>query len=262
MKSDRNPNLRASSTMDFRMRLTMFLRSLSLQASWNKQRMQNLGLLACLLPWLRRQASDINEHRLFCRRYYEYFNTNPYLGNFLLGGLIRLEQDKVEGEDISLEMRRTFRDSLARAFASLGDQLFWLGIRPALLMSCCLLGLWGLPAGILILVGVFAGAQLVLRWISLGHGYRVGLDIVELLGHPNWHRSIDLAKRTGMVATGLFIGFYVVGLRNIGNPFESQALWLGMGLGTVIPLVLRKRLPGEILLMVALGLALFLAFAI
>ena len=108
-----------------RLQMQIFLRSLALQASWNGQRMQNLGLLVTLLPWLRRQPSDINRDRLFCRRYYEYFNTNPYLANLIIGGLVRLEQESLDSGVGGSAMARTFRDSLCRAFASLGDQLFW-----------------------------------------------------------------------------------------------------------------------------------------
>ncbi len=72
---------------------------------------------------------DLEQDRLFCRRYYEFFNTNPYLANFLIGGLVRLEDERAAGPDFPPGTTGTFRQSLGRAFASLGDQLFWLGIQ-------------------------------------------------------------------------------------------------------------------------------------
>ena len=68
----------------------IFLASLGLQGSWNPQRMQNLGLLATLLGWLRGLPRDVERDSRFCRRYYDFFNTNPYLANYLIGGLLRL----------------------------------------------------------------------------------------------------------------------------------------------------------------------------
>ena len=81
-------------SMTRRLQWSLFLRSLALQGSWNHQRMQNLGLLWTVLTWLRLNRGDVNRDRVFCRRYYGYFNTNPYLANFLFGGLIRLEEDQ------------------------------------------------------------------------------------------------------------------------------------------------------------------------
>jgi PTS system mannose-specific IID component len=119
----------ARPTLGFGLQAGLFLRSLALQASWNPQRMQNLGLLAVMLTWLRTRAREVGRDRLFCRRYYDYFNTNPYLANYLVGGLIRLEEMRENGESLPPDFTATFRDTVGRALASLGDQLFWLGFR-------------------------------------------------------------------------------------------------------------------------------------
>jgi len=107
--------------MPFGLHLAVFLRSLSLQASWNPQRMQNLGLLVTMLPWLHRRPRTLQFDRRFCRRYFTFFNTNPYLANFVIGGLIRLESDRAEDDDIPEELLITFRGSLGRTFASRGE---------------------------------------------------------------------------------------------------------------------------------------------
>ncbi len=258
----RTPGPDGRSSLPRLLQWRIYLRSLALQGSWNGQRMQNLGLLVTLLPWLRRQRRDINRDRLFCRRYYEYFNTNPYLANLIIGGLLRLEQDATDsGEDCGA-MARIFRDSLCRAFASLGDQLFWLGLRPAVTMGICLLGMLGRIGPILIVVGVFAVLQLGLRFWALGRSYDLGLDIVDLLNHPHWHRAISWTKRTGMVLTGMVAGYYLVIVNNLDFMPGKGLLWVGVGLGLGLPLIMRKRLPGEGLLVVALGLALLMSFAI
>lgn len=244
------------------LKLRLFLRSLTLQGSWNHQRMQNLGLLTTILPWLRTRRRDLNQDRLFCRRYYEFFNTNPYLANFVIGGLVRLENDRAAGVPVSGGMTTIMRDSLGRAFASLGDQLFWLGIRPALVMAMCLLGLHGQMMGVLVVVAVFACAQLILRWRSLERGYKLGFDLVELLHHRHWHRGIATAERAGMFLTGMTAGSYLAVLTNSGHPGGDGLLWFGVAAGLGLPIVLRRRLPGELLILVALGLALMLVFAV
>lgn len=239
----------------------LFLRSLALQASWNPQRMQNLGLLTIMLTWLRPRKRDVGADRLFCRRYFDYFNTNPYLANYLVGGLVRLEDMREAGESLPPDFTATFRDTVGRALASLGDQLFWLGLRPALVMAVCLLGMGGHPLLVLGLTGACALAVMVLRWQALGRGYRLGMDIVDLLNHPGWHRSIALAKRMGMILTGMVAGSYLARVSGLETASGGSPLWVGIVVGMGLPLACRRRLPGEILVLLALGLALLLDFA-
>jgi mannose/fructose/N-acetylgalactosamine-specific phosphotransferase system component IID len=214
--------------------------------------MQNLGLLVTLLPWLRRQQVGLDQRRRFFRRHYEFFNTNPYLANFVVGGLLRLEADaQASGGPSRI---RTYRDVLAPTFASLGDQLFWLGLRPALLLLAILLAVAGYPLASLAVIGAFALGQLEARRRALQTGYRLGFEIVELLGRPLWRRAIAAAQRTGMLLTGVLAGIYFARVLSSGSDSGiERAVWLALGAG--IPLVLRKRLPGEALLLVTVLLA-------
>lgn len=248
--------------MKISLRLRVFMRTLVLQASWNSQRMQNLGLLSALLPFRRTQPHDITEDRLFCRRYYGFFNTNPYFANYLIGGLLRLEHEKSLGTELPPGMIPTYRDSLGRTFASLGDQLFWMGLRPALIMTLCLMGLHGLQTSILTIVGVFALAQLWLRWWTLGRGFSFGLDIVQLLRGTHWHLAITWMGRAAMMLTGLVAGFFLARVSSVDLIAGKSLLWAGVALGLGLPLLVKKRLPGEGLLVVALVLSLLLSFAI
>lgn len=217
--------------------------------------MQNLGLLASLSPWLRRESLGLEQQRRFIRRHYEYFNTNPYLANFILGGLLRLETDLAAGRGGSGAQIRRFRDTLAPTFAALGDQLFWLGLRPTVLLAAVLLAGAGSPYGALVVVAVSALVPLELRRRALRSGYRLGFDIVELLGHPFWHRAIGATQRAGMILTGVLAGYYFA--RTIAPEAAAagygDSVWLAAGI--VLPLLLRKRPPGESLLVGTILLA-------
>jgi len=243
-------------------RLRIWLWSLGLQGSWNPQRMQNLGLLATLLAWRRRLPTESEDDRLFCRRYYEFFNTNPYLANYLVGGLIRLEQERRAGNPPPPGLVQTYRDSLGRALASLGDQLFWMGLRPALALAVCLLALLGWWPAVLGLMAVFAAAQLTLRWISLGRGLALGMDLVDVLAAPGWHRAVAAVRRTGMLLAGLLAGVYFLKLQTVAASLDASLLVLGGAVGMGLPLVLRRRLPGEVLVLAGWLLAFLLSFAL
>jgi len=244
-----------------RLQAGLFWRSLTLQASWNPQRMQNLGLLAVMLTWLRARPRDIGQDRLFCRRYFEFFNTNPYLANYLVGGLVRLEEMRAAGTELPPGLTATFRDTVGRALASLGDQLFWLGLRPTLVMGVCLLGMSGRADLVLVATGLFALGSLILRWMALGHGFALGMDIVDLLNQPVWHRAISWGKRAGILLTGMVAGSLVARNAALEADGTGLPLWVGIAVGIGLPLVLRRRYPGEILILVALALAVVLDFA-
>lgn len=237
----------------------IFLRSLALQASWNPQRMQNLGLLTSLLPWLRRQGMQGDARRRFCRDHIGYFNTNPYLANYLIGGLIRLESESVAAGGGYERTVRLFKESLGRALASLGDQLFWLGLQPALVVLACLAALGG---GVWLTLGpfvVFAIVTLAFRLRALEEGYRLGLDIVELLDSGRWHRLILLCKRSGALLTGVMAGIAVVATAGLAAEPDGRNMALGIVLACGAALALRRRIPAEALLLLLVPLAMLLA---
>ena len=238
---------------------SIFLRSLALQASWNPQRMQNLGLLGALIPWLRRRGAARQERRRFCRRHYGFFNTNPYLAGFVLGGLLRLE-DQGEAGRTDGDLLRGYKDSLGRTFAALGDQLFWLGLQPGVLLLGGLLALLLGPWPALILCAAFALAMLGLRHRSLAVGYRLGLDIVELLDHPGWHRLIRRSQQASLLLAGAWTACWLAGLGRGADIGGAAALGLALAGGVALPLILRKRSPGEGFLLLALPLALILSY--
>lgn len=247
--------------------LRVFLRTLALQASWNHQRMQNLGLLVCLMPWLRGLPRDPERDRLFCRRYYEFFNTNPYLAGYVVGGLLRLEQEREGQGGLPRGQAQVFRDSLGRAFASLGDQLFWLGLRPATLLLAAVVAFVAGPAAPWALAGLglaVVGAQWTWRWRSLGRGYAAGYDIVELLGDRRWHRLITAGKRAtlllGSVLAGLVLQRAAAGPARPGLPRYVMVVLLAAVLA--VPVIARRRWAGEFIVLGAALAAVVLAFAL
>lgn len=245
-------------------RWSVFVRSLALQASWNNQRMQNLGLLVCLLPWLRARPRNPERDRLFCRRYYEFFNTNPYLAGYVIGGLLRLEQEREGAGGLPRGQAQTFRDSLARAFASLGDQLFWLGLRPAAVLLGCVVVVGGGDRGAPALAAVAlvsVVAQFWWRWFALGHGYASGYALVDLLGDARWHRAIAAAKRATVVLASILAGWLLRSgwERQAGIPPAAE---LGILLAALsLPVLARRRWAGEFMVLGAgaLGAALVVA---
>ncbi len=236
----------------------VYLRSLALQASWNDERMQNLGLLVALAPWLRRQDLEVASRRRFCQRHLGVFNTNPYLANLVIGGLLRLEaEDSREGRTPDDDQRRGLP-----GHAGAGLRIAW---RSAILAGTASgSGDVDHPprplravAALLAVVALFGVGELLARGRWLVAGYALGLDIVDLLSRPVWHRAIRWTTRVALALTGVLAGVYIAGILDV-NGLGASA-WrpaAAVGVGFALPLVLRQRLTGEAQALVGLLLLL------
>jgi mannose/fructose/N-acetylgalactosamine-specific phosphotransferase system component IID len=162
----------------------LFRRSLLLQAGWNFERMQSLGLAFCLEPWLERcwagQDGAVREARL---RHQEYFNTQPYMASLVVGMVCALEEEAAaapagERRDRLVGRLRTLKTAAASALAGVGDALFWGALRPlcAGLAAAGALALWNRPVWAAVwAAGVYLAVHnalaLALRWRLLRLGY-------------------------------------------------------------------------------------------
>jgi mannose/fructose/N-acetylgalactosamine-specific phosphotransferase system component IID len=233
-------------TMPAGVRYRLWWRCLGLQAAWNSQRMQNLGLLAALAPWARWRRIDRDECRQLARRYLGFFNTNPYLAPYVVGGLVRLEDERQQGRDVPDSVVTGFRDSLSRACGAIGDELFWLGLRPAFLLLALVLGWIGSWPLALAAVALFALAQLHLRWRGLELGYRLGPSVISVLARPGWHRAVAWSRRLALGLTGFLAGCYFAGgLARDVTPGTGQLVGLVL-FGLLIPVIPLRRQTGEI----------------
>lgn len=232
----------------------LWWRSLALQAAWNHQRMQNLGLLHVLAPWSHWRQLDADQRRLLARRHLGYFNTNPYLAPYILGGLVRLEDELLDGRPVPERLIAGFRDSLSRACGAMGDELMWLGARPATLLLAALVGwlvAWPWALAVLLLA---AAVQLGLRRWALRVGYARGLDVVQVLERPVWHRAAGWAGRAALGLTGLLVGVFFAGGVSAGARPSPWLLAAVIVIGLTVAIVASQRRSAE--LQFLLGLAL------
>lgn len=152
-----------------RTRAAMLARSFAVQGSFNYRTLIGTGFAYVLLPALRRtydgRGAELDEA---VRRHQEPFNSHPYLVGVAAGAVARLEQ---EGAPPAVIDR--FKGALRGSLGSLGDVLFWAGIRPAsMLLALLLLALDAPP---------WAALAAFLLPYNVGHvatrvwGFRLGL---------------------------------------------------------------------------------------
>ena len=154
-------------------------RSFLVQASWNFDRLQNLGFLYQLLPGLRRLYGDRVPADVL-ERYAAYFNTHPYLAPWVTGTVLRLEVDRQNGLAPEID-GPGFRQMVMAPYAAMGDALFWGALRPLAAVLALLLAIQGYLLAPLLLLLVYNLPHLLCRCGGLLIGFRQGLATVGTL---------------------------------------------------------------------------------
>ncbi len=170
--------------------LRIFFRSFLVQASWNFERLQNLGFFYLLSPGLRSIYGD-SLSRDVCERHSAYFNTHPYFSPLVAGTVLRLEAKAHAGEETTIDAE-TYKQMVMGPFAAMGDALFWGGLRPlAALIGLLIASQGSLWAPVVFLV-LFNLPHLLFRSGGLLLGYTQGLRAIETVQKC---RLPDLALR-------------------------------------------------------------------
>jgi len=212
-------------------------RSLFLEASWNSQGQQNLGLAAAIDPALELIHPPGAALRSARERALDFFNTNPILSGLAIGFLLRLEEDVAAARLSPLERNR-LSANLNLALASIGDALFWQSWLPfcalAAVWAVLSLNRWWAP---LILPGLFCLAALPVRLGGLYLGYGRGVRVIDLLARLKAQR---LAQRIRQVMA-LLMGVSTVVLisARLEHTFSPGGLWATLALVTAGILVMR-----------------------
>lgn len=157
--------------------LRMYLRSFLLQASWNFDKLQNLGFFYLMLPGLRSIHGDEIPPEV-CQRHVDYFNTHPYFAPMVAGTTLRLEIRKFAGEETAVEAE-TYKNMVMAPFAAMGDALFWGGLRPLAALVGLLVASQGSLWAPVVFLALFNLPHLLFRGSGLVLGYVQDLRAIE-----------------------------------------------------------------------------------
>lgn len=157
----------------------IFLRSFLLQASWNFEKLQNLGFYFMILPGLRTIYGD-NIPEEVRHRNVDYFNTHPYFAPLVAGTTLRLESRNCAGEETAVDPE-TYKKMVMAPFAAMGDALFWGGVRPlAALVGLLIASQGSLWAPVVFLI-IYNLPHLFFRGSGLMLGYVHELRAIEIV---------------------------------------------------------------------------------
>lgn len=216
----------------------VFYRTFFIQAGWNYMKYQNLGFIYAIEPALKQIHSGEGLKKAYLR-HIEIFNTQPYMAGFVIGNTIGMEERIREIGEAQLVK---IKQSLACAYASIGDRIFWARLRISVYLSTILLYLFlsaiesvgPVKSAFLALVlptAAYMAFSIYVRWAGLKRGYSCsgsgtcGLDFID------WNRVIRLSSRINYLAavaimvSALFAAFiYRTGFSGGGNGLFAEEL--------------------------------------
>ena len=189
--------------------IKIFLRSFFIHTTLNFRRMQNLGFAYAMIPLLREKKLPEKDEEAILTRHLQMFNTHPYLSAPLLGSIVRMEEERLNGEDASSIMM--VKQSLMGPYAAIGDTFFWGALRPCAGIIAVSLAWLGWILAPLAFIMIYTPSHIWVRLKGFIEGYRRGKQGIEFV------RKIDLpriAARVRWLSLIVLAGFGVWLLRS------------------------------------------------
>jgi PTS system mannose-specific IID component len=191
----------------------VFLRSLLFQATWNFERMQNLGFAFAMAPALEVLYAEPAARAEACERHLELFNTHPYLAAMVLGVAVRLEEDQSSRGISTSELTFSFKVGTMGGLGAIGDAFFWASLKPfSVVFSLLWEVLVGGRSAIVVFLVLYNLVHLTFRGLAFYTGYRLGVESAARLQALNIPR---LGKWVKWTTLGLLGGFAALVAREV-----------------------------------------------
>lgn len=181
-------------------RQAMWRHLITLQWSWNYERMQALGYLYSMLPVINAVYKDKAERIAAMKRHLVFYNTNPQVGSPpIFGATVALEAQKETEAVDSLKV------GLMGPFAGIGDTIQAILYRPIIAVFAASLALAGnyLGPALIFLSGILWTALMIPLFYF---GYRQGIGVAkEVSAGGRLTRLTEMVTMMGMIVIGGFI---------------------------------------------------------
>lgn len=170
------------------------------QSGWNYEKMQGLGYLYSIYPFLEKKYAKPEEQKDAAKVHSQFFNTNNTMAPGILGVNIALEeQTGLAGKDAVAGIKT----GLMGPLAGIGDTLFFVIPTTIIGSVASYLALQGNPVG-LVLWLLFALVRMLFMRFSISTGYQEGVNLLGSLTN-NLNKITRAANILGLTVIGALI---------------------------------------------------------
>jgi len=212
----------------------VFLRLLFIQSLLHQKGMQNLGLMNALAPAVKGLRTPDGNSLL--SKHINFFNCNPNFTPLIVGGVLKLEAEKLAGKPIGERDIEYFKKSLSGPLAAMGDLLFLGGLKPLALTLACVFAIYNSIIGLLAVLLLYNVMVVSCRLWGVYFGYTKGWELVDVFSGPAFQRLLGVVQNIGACAGGALLAVVINQLRQGGN----WVLLQGIVLMSVAVILLRR----------------------
>jgi len=195
--------------------VSTFLRSFTIQGSWNYRTMLGGGFAFALLPLLRSlRGSEGPDLESALARHSEHFNAHPYLAGIALGAVARLELEGAPPEVVE-----RFKAAVRGPLGGLGDTLVWAAWLPLTLLIVLIAAWSGLPPVqcLVLFFVIYNVGHLGLRVWAFRVGFQEGTEVGARLRRAELGHRTEVLVRTGSILLGVLCGLLLMSAGALGG---------------------------------------------
>lgn len=182
---------------------SVFFRSLTLDASWNYERMQNLAYAFAMAPIIRRLYKTTDERKAALERHLEFMSVTPHISTLLFGISGAMEEEHTKNPQFNPASINAVKSSLMGPMSGIGDSFFWgtlkviaSGVAISLAKEGNIFG----PIAFLLIINV---PHFILRYICLDKGFKLGAKFFSDVGDSGVIEKVtNAASILGLMVIG------------------------------------------------------------
>ncbi len=185
----------------------LFLRSLSIEGSFNYERMMSLGYSYAMYPILKRVYKDSEDQAEGVKRHLEFFNCTAAMSPFIMGVTTAMEEENARDEEFDTNSINSMKAGLMGPLSGIGDAIFWGSLRIISAGLGISLALQGNVLGPILFLLVYNAPNYLVRYFGIKTGYQLGFGFIDRLSKEGtMERVTYLINIVGMIVVGAMIG--------------------------------------------------------
>lgn len=197
-----------------------YLRSMTLEWSWNYERQGNMGYCYAMIPALNKIYDKKEDRAKAYQRHLEFFNITPWIVTFVLGISIAMEEENAKNPDFDEQSINNVKIALMGPLSGIGDSIFWGTLRVIATGVGTSLAMNGNILGPILFLLIFNIPALLVRWFGLKWGYNLGTNLINNVQESGlMNRLSKTASIIGLTVVGAMTATMV----DINMPFTIGA---------------------------------------
>lgn len=158
----------------------IFWRSLTLEASWNFERQQNMAYSYAMNKILDKLYPEKKQRSEALKRHMSFFNCSPPLSTIVMGITAAMEEENANNPDsFDSESINNVKAALMGPLSGIGDSFFWGTLRILATGLGTSFALKGSILGPILFLLVYNIPALIVRWFGLTKGYELGTSMLK-----------------------------------------------------------------------------------